>query len=267
MRFDGKVLFATGAGSGLGEAVARRFTAEGGRVAVVDLERERTASVVADCDGALGIVADVSDEEAVRAAVADTHSKLGKIHFVLNAAGYAEFHSIEEWPTHSFDQLMKVHLGGTFHVCKHTAPILRGSSGSAIVNVSSIGARFGITGNHAYAAAKGGIISLSRVLAAELAPQIRVNVISPGTFATRLTEPMAMAAGESDLQLGMERMGQKLPLGRVGRPDEFATAACFLFSNEASFITGAILPVDGGSSAVQGPQSGLLLEIPADATS
>jgi NAD(P)-dependent dehydrogenase (short-subunit alcohol dehydrogenase family) len=250
-RFDGKVLFATGAGSGLGEAVAHRFTAEGGRVAVDD--RAGADGVAAELDGAIGIETDVLDEDAVRNAVERTRTELGRIDCVLNAAGYAEFHSVEQWPLENFNRLLGVHLGGTFLVCKHAAPALRESGGGSIVNVSSIGARFGYQGNHAYAAAKGGIISFSRVLALELAPAVRVNVISPGTFLTAMTVPLYTAMGEGDESLGLRRAGALSPLGRVGDPAEFAGAACFLFSDDASYVSGAVLAVDGGCSVIQQP--------------
>jgi NAD(P)-dependent dehydrogenase (short-subunit alcohol dehydrogenase family) len=253
MRFADKVLLATGAGSGLGEAVARRFVAEGGRVALIDRDGARAEAVAAALEGTIAIEADVSSEEAVRLAVSRARSELGAIDCVFNAAGYAEFHRLEGWTAETFNRLVGVHLGGTFLVCKYAVPALREAGGGSIVNLASIGAFFAYEGNHAYAAAKAGIISFSRVLAAEVAPAIRVNVISPGTFLSRMTEPLYSAMANGDLEAGLRMAGTLSPAGRVGDPAEIAGPACFLFSDDASYVTGALLPVDGGGSIVQQP--------------
>jgi NAD(P)-dependent dehydrogenase (short-subunit alcohol dehydrogenase family) len=250
MRFEGRVLLATGGGSGLGEAVARRFTADGGRVAIVDLDPERAQAVAAELSGAIGIGADVSDEDGVRDAVASARRELGSIDCVFNGAGYAEFHSLEKWTMERWNQLIAVHLGGTFLVCKHAVPALRESGGGAIVNVASIGAVRAYAGNHAYAAAKGGVLSLTRVLALELAPTIRVNVVSPGPFRTRMTEEIFAAIGGGDLQLGMQQSSAPSPARRIAEPEEIGGPVCFLLSADASYITGANLPVDGGRTIV-----------------
>ena len=131
--------------------------------------------------------------------------------------------------------------------------MLREAGGGSIVNVASIGAQFAYEGNHAYAAAKGGIVSFSRVLAAEVGPAIRVNVVFPGMFATRMTEPLLRAAGDGDYELGVRRVAAMAPVRRVPGAAEIAGPVCFLFSDDAGYVTGALIPVDGGSSIVQAP--------------
>ena len=124
MRFDGKVLFATGGGSGLAEATARRFAAEGGRVAVADLDGARAEEVAGELGG-VGVACDVADEASVQAAVERAHGELGSIDCVFNAAGHADFGPIEDWTLERFNRMIGVHLGGTFLVVKHVVPLMR----------------------------------------------------------------------------------------------------------------------------------------------
>ena len=140
MDFDGKVLFATGAGSGIAVATARRFASSGGRVAIVDLDADKAKEIAADIEGAIGIGADVSDEASVRAAVDATLDELGSIDCVLNAAGHAAFGPIEEWSLEAWNRMMSVHAGGTFLVCKQVLPLMRAQGGGSIVNIASTAA-------------------------------------------------------------------------------------------------------------------------------
>src|SRR6266508_3182319 len=119
MRFDDKVLIATGAGSGIGAATARRFSAEGGRVAVMDVNEERAKAMAAELDGAIALAADVSNEASVAAAVDAARAEFGRVDCVLNAAGHAEFGPIEEWSLERWNRMLAAHVGGTFLVCKH----------------------------------------------------------------------------------------------------------------------------------------------------
>ena len=180
MSFEGRVLFATGGGSGIAAATARRFAAGGGRVAVVDLVADRAEAVAAELDGSIGLAADVADEDSVRTAVETAQSELGRIDCVLNAAGHAEFGPIGEWPIERWNRMLAAYAGGTFLVCKYAAPVLQAGEGGSIVNIASTAA---LTANHhnaPYGAAKGAIIAFSRQLARELAPSVRVNVVAPG---------------------------------------------------------------------------------------
>ncbi len=176
MDFEGKVLFATGGGSGIAAATARRFAAGGGRVAVVDLDAGQGAGGRRrHRRGAIGLGADVADEASVVAAVEATREQLGRIDCVLNAAGHAAFGPIEEWTLERWHRMMAVHAGGTFLVCKHVLPIMREQGGGSIVNIASTAALTANKNNSPYGAAKGAIVSFSRQLAREAAPDVRVN--------------------------------------------------------------------------------------------
>jgi 3-oxoacyl-[acyl-carrier protein] reductase len=249
MDFEGKVLFATGGGSGIAAATARRFAAGGGRVAVVDLDPAKAEEVAEAIDGAIGLGGDVADESSVVAAIDSTVSQLGRIDCVLNAAGHAAFGPIEEWTLEGWHRMMAVHTGGTFLVCKHVLPIMRAQGGGSIVNVASTAALVANNNNSPYGAAKGAIISFSRQLAREGAPDIRVNSVAPGRVRTGMTEPLFAGRGDT-AEEGAVRFGQANMQLRVAEPDELAAPICFLLSDLASFITGALLVVDGGETAL-----------------
>jgi NAD(P)-dependent dehydrogenase (short-subunit alcohol dehydrogenase family) len=239
-RFAGKVLFATGGGSGLAAATARRFAAEGGRVAVVDLDEERAGAVASELDGSIALACDVSDESSVEAAVGATRERLGRIDCVLNSAGYVKFTPLEQLSLADWNGLIGVHLTGTFLVCRATLPVLRAAGGGSIVNVASVAALLARPNLAAYAAAKGGIISFSRQLAIDAAADnVRVNVIAPGSVRTPMTQDV-YAEGQAPHAIQ----------ARLGEPEEIASAVCFLHSDDASFFTAAMLVADGGATAL-----------------
>lgn len=250
LRFDGRVLFATGGGSGLAAATARRFAAEGGRVAVVDLDLERAEAVASEFEGAVALHANVAEEESVRAAVHAAHTRLGRIDCVFNAAGHADFGPIEEWSLERWNRMLGVHVGGTFLVCREVLPIMRAQGRGSIVNVASIAALVAQPHNAPYGAAKGAILAFSRQLARDVAPEIRVNVVAPGRVKTGMTVPVYTERGGGDFERGAALMSQGIPQGRLGEPEEIAAPVCFLLSDEASFSTGMAYVPDGGETAV-----------------
>jgi 3-oxoacyl-[acyl-carrier protein] reductase len=239
-RFGGKVLFATGGGSGLAAATARRFAAEGGRVAVVDLDLGRAQAVADDLDGSIGIACDVADESSVTEAVREARDRLGRIDCVMNSAGIVKFTPIEELTLAEWNRHLGVHLTGTFLVCKATLPVLRAGGGGAIVNVASVAALLARPHLAAYAAAKGGIISFSRQLAIDAAEaKVRVNVIAPGSVRTPMLDGVY---DEGDVPHSIQ--------ARFGEPEEIASAVCFLLSDDSSFFTATMLVADGGATAL-----------------
>jgi NAD(P)-dependent dehydrogenase (short-subunit alcohol dehydrogenase family) len=249
MRFDGKVLLVTGGASGLGAAVARRFTAGGGKVAVADRDEDRAKAVAGELDGAIALGVDVSSEDEVGRCTEAAAQHFGAIDCLFNAAGHAEFGPIEEWSFERWQRMMTVHVGGTFLFCRQVVPVMRKQGSGAIVNVASVAALKAQAGNAPYGAAKGAILAFSRQLARDVAPDIRVNTIAPGRTRTGMTEPLMIARGGS-VAAGSAVFGQGNLQKRVAEPDEIAAPVCFLLSQEASFITGALLAADGGETAI-----------------
>jgi NAD(P)-dependent dehydrogenase (short-subunit alcohol dehydrogenase family) len=260
-RFGGKVLFATGGASGIGAATARRFTAEGGRVAILDIDRERAESLAAELPGAIAIVTEASDELAIRDAVRSTVANLGGIDCVLTAAGYADFGPIDEFSLERWNAMLAVHATGTFLACKYAAPALRQRSGGSIVTVASVAGLVAQpttdptasmdavtpSNNAAYGAAKAAILGLSRHLARDLAcDHIRVNAIAPGSVRTQMTTDLYTTRGGGDYDAGARWSALTNPQRRVAEADEIAGVACFLLSEDAAFITGHTLVCDGG---------------------
>lgn len=247
-RMQGKVAFVTGGGSGIGAATAQRLAQEGATVVVCGRRREPLDAVVAGIVAAGGkaeaVVADVSDEAGFTAALEAAAQRHGRLDVLVNNAMAYTWGSIEEMSTADWHANFTTSVDGTFWGTRTAMRVMKGKGG-AIVNVSSICGQLGTPWMAGYSAAKAAIDNFSRAAAAEGAPHgIRVNVVIPAVVETPATA--GMLADEAS-----RRNTEKLiPMGRVGQPEELANAILFLASDEASYITGASLPVDGGRSSV-----------------
>lgn len=251
MRFQGCVAIITGAGSGIGRATARRLADEGARLALIDWSAEglaETASLLPATAEALTLVLDVSDEPAVEKAVAEVLERFGQIDVLCNNAGVAGGHmDITEQDRAQWERVLGVNLIGPMLFIKHVSPHMRARRKGAIVNTASVaGIRSGAGGN-AYSASKAGVINLTMTAACDLGEAgVRVNAVCPGLVETGMTKPVFDYARANDKA---HKLGSRCELRRYGRPEEIAAAIAFLASEDASYITGQALPVDGGNTA------------------
>ncbi len=247
-RLDGVVTLVTGGAQGIGRAVAERALAEGARVGLVDLDSDRGAETARGLGPEVAFErADITVEADVARAVAALAEALGgPVRALVNNAGRNAYGDAQRMGEAEWDEVFAVDLKGAWLCTKHVLPGMLAAGGGAIVNVASIHARLTTAGMFPYAAAKSGLVGLTRSLALDYGARgIRVNALSPGYTRTRLVEE------ELDRKPpeARERVLAVHPMGRIGEPAEIATVACFLLSAEASFVTGAEWAVDGGLSA------------------
>ncbi len=247
-RLQSKVAFVTGGGSGIGAATAERFAQEGATVVVCGRRREPLDEVVGRIHAAGGkaeaVVADVSDEAGFNAALEGTAQRHGRLDVLVNNAMAYTWGSIEDMSTTDWHANFSTSVDATFWGTRTAMRLMKGKGG-AIVNVSSICGSLGTPWMSGYSAAKAAVDNFSRAAAAEGAPHgIRVNVVVPAVVETPAT------AGMLSDEASRKNTEKLIPMGRVGQPEELANAIVFLASDEASYITGASLPVDGGRSAV-----------------
>ena len=246
MRLENKVALITGAASGMGASMARLFSSEGAKVVVADILEEEGRAVVTDITRANGAAIfqrlDVASEPEWQAAIDATLAAFGRLDILVNDAGLSGSAVDDLFETAAWDRLMAVNARGVFLGMKFAIPIMKGQGGGAIVNISSIS---GITGQRyvhvGYNASKGAVRTVTKAAAVQHgADNIRVNSVHPG-----LMPPMRSSGRTADPEV-RARMLAQVPLGRAGRPEEVAHAVLFLASDEASYITGAELWVDGG---------------------
>jgi NAD(P)-dependent dehydrogenase (short-subunit alcohol dehydrogenase family) len=249
-RHAGQVAIVTGAGSGIGRGIARRLAAEGAAVACLDVRpgsAQETAGLIAAAYSgrSLAVVADVRNRAEVEAALASTLSAFGKIDYLVNNAGIVTMTGFEELTDDEWDMVLDVNLKGYFIVGQVVSRAIQQAGGGAIVNISTIESEVVVSSTgHCqvhYNASKGGVKMLTKAMAVELASKhIRVNAVAPGPINTAFT------GGDITSPAAWEFMKHRLLVPRVGEPEDIAAAVSFLLSDDAAYITGAQLPVDGG---------------------
>lgn len=242
------VVLVTGAASGIGRAAAIRFGSEGHRVSCFDLDGSglaETADAIRAAGGeAIGIEGDVSDEVAAKSALATTLEEFGSLNVLANIAGVGHFRHTTEESAADWSRILGVNLDGTFLMCRSALPELVRTTGS-IVNVASIAGMRGTAYAAAYSASKGGVIALTKTLAAEYAPQgVRVNAVAPGGVMTPIINQFMPPEGGNPILMSRATS----LMGRFIEPDEIANAVAFLASDAMPNLTGAVLVVDGGTS-------------------
>jgi 3-oxoacyl-[acyl-carrier protein] reductase len=242
----GRVAFVTGGGAGIGEAIAAALAKEGCIIAVADRDgaaAERAAASIADGGGfAHAIAVDVGDSSAVEKAFAAFGGKIGAPHILVNAAGLLSIGAVADMPAGEFDRVARVNVNGIVHCVKAAVPAMRAAQSGRIVNIASISAMRGggSVGNTLYGATKAAVVALTMGLARELGPSgITVNAVAPAIVDTAMTHAVLTEEAR-------QRILPRIPLGRFASTADIADLVTFLASDRASFITGAVVPVDGG---------------------
>jgi 3-oxoacyl-[acyl-carrier protein] reductase len=238
----GKIAVVTGGAQGLGLAIARRFVDEGARVVLGDVNLEATQAAAAELGGdniAVAVRCDVTSSEDVDALVGAALDGFGALDIMINNAGITRDATMRKMTEDQFDQVIAVHLKGTWNGLRKAAAIMRENQRGTIVNMSSISGKVGMVGQTNYSAAKAGIVGMTKAASKELAHLgIRVNAIQPGLIRSAMTEAMPQRIWDSKVA--------EVPMGRAGEPEEIANVALFLASDLSSYMTGTVLEVTGG---------------------
>jgi NAD(P)-dependent dehydrogenase (short-subunit alcohol dehydrogenase family) len=247
-RLDGQTAVVVGGAGGLGAAMARGLAGAGAAVAVADANTAQ-AKVVADAIAgtagrALALAVDVSDAASVERMAAEVEAALGPIDVLVNSAGITHRSPAADFPEAAWHRVIAVNLTGVFHGCQVVGRRMLARRRGRIVNIASIAGQIGLTGTVAYAASKGGVVMLTRALAVEWAPHnVRVNAIAPSWFESNIGDLIHREPGYA------ERAMRRVPVGRMGTPDELIGAVLYLASDASAMVTGHILAVDGGTLA------------------
>ncbi len=247
-RLKGQVAFITGAGSGIGRAIARRLAAVGARVAIADINPDGARATVEQIHGAggeaLAVRADVADFESVKAAVTEAKGKFGPITILVNNAGWDRIEPFVKNTPDLWDKVIDINLKGPINCTRAVLDDMMAAGRGKIISIGSDAGRVGSTGEAVYSACKGGVIAFSKTMARELArSKINVNVVCPGPTKTALLEDITK--GEQGAKV-IEAMTRAIPFRRLGEPEDLVGAVAFFASSDADFVTGQVLSVSGG---------------------
>ena len=242
-RLDGKIALITGGASGIGEAASRAFTQAGAKVIILDLNL-KAAESLATALGGQAIKCDITDEDQVARAFA----QVPHLDLLVNNAGIGLVGNVEETDAVDFDRVFRINVGGLFKVTKAAMPKLLATHG-AIVNIGSVAGLIGVKRRFAYCASKGAVVSMTRQLAVDYPTQIRVNCICPGTVDTPFVEGYLDKYHSHEKEKVRAELNQRQPIGRLGKPEEIANMAVYLCSEEAGFVNGSVITIDGGWTA------------------
>ena len=243
-RLDGRRALVTGGASGIGEATSRALVEAGATVTIADIDGDRARALSTELVRAQALILDITDEDAVNAAV----GALEALDVLVNSAGIGLVGGIEETSRADFEKLLRVNVEGMFLVTRAAMPKLLESRGT-IVNIGSVAGLIGVKRRFAYCATKGAVVALSRQLAVDYAGRVRVNCICPGTVETPFVEAYLEKFHKHEKEKVRAELHARQPVGRMGRPDEIASMALYLCSDEAAFVTGATPTIDGGWTA------------------
>jgi 2-hydroxycyclohexanecarboxyl-CoA dehydrogenase len=239
-RLGGKIAIVTGAGQGIGQAIAAKLAAEEATVIVTDMDQVKAEQTAARLPGALALRADVTDRDGMQAVADRVRQQFGRIDVLVNNAGWDKASPFVDSEPADWDRAIAVNLYGVLHACKAVLPVMAEQGSGAVVNLGSDAGRVGSSGEAVYSAAKGGVIAFTKSLAREMARhQVRVNCVCPGPTDTAL---FASFAGPKL----REALTKAIPFRRLGQPDDVANVVVFLASDEASFVTGQTVSVSGG---------------------
>lgn len=252
MRLAGKRALVTGAGSGIGRAIAVAFAAEGARVGIVDVDPsggEETLAEVRRLSGGFFFAADVSKAADAEAMVAAAVRELGGLDVLVNNAGVGVAATLHETSLEDWQRVIDIDLTGVFLGCKYAIPVFLNQGHGNIINIASVAGLVGVANRAAYNAAKAGVVGLTKSIAADYSARgIRANAICPGTVDSPWIQKIL--ASDPDAAATRRKMEQRQLLGRMGRPEEIARLAVYLASDESEFMTGSAVVIDGGMTAV-----------------
>jgi NAD(P)-dependent dehydrogenase (short-subunit alcohol dehydrogenase family) len=253
MKLENKVAIVTGGAMGIGKGIASVFLDEGAKVVIADVNREVGEKTAVELSGdgreVVFIECDVADEAAIKKMVDGTLERFKTLHVLVNNAGIGVYKTVLDTSTEEWDRCLAVNLRGVFLCSKYAIPHIKAAGGGAIVNVASVHSYQNVGGTAPYAASKGGVVTLTRVMAIDYGKdKIRVNAICPGWIYTPLIQ--GIFAGDPDPEKAKAAVERRQVLGRLGEPEEVGQAAAFLASDESSYITGASLMVDNGMTAL-----------------